>query len=195
MTRADQLVGMLDELMFLIRGSQDENAVAWKRLADKHIEDNGVTGTLARALATVCDPDMYHLHHVAAKDAMNPVAFNRRVKELRRGGLPASSMSDGRKGAESPFPGPDKFDGQLQEAGNEFSHQVMAAVRAARRARSRYDFVMVVRAPSPEKKRCSNVFCKGPMVEDDADRAECPRCRQHRHRHGSEWRPREEAAS
>lgn len=41
---------------------------AWRRLAQLHVADRDVAGVLARALATVLDPDIYNVERIVALD-------------------------------------------------------------------------------------------------------------------------------
>jgi len=107
-------------------------------------------------------------------ERLNPSAFESKVAEYRRGGLPGQSMSDGRGGGQG-VPMLDKADKALRRAQRDYRGHLRSALvelEAAQRIENR---VMIVAPAVPEE---PIVFCDWPggctnMLEPGRKRGNC----------------------
>lgn len=117
-------------------------------------------------------------------DLANPSAVLSKIGEGLRGGLPSRSFSDGRGGGE-PAEGFDGHDRWLRGQKKAYNAAANDALRAMRRLLIVQGSVLNVARDVKPDPPCTNVGCEN--VVTDENRAECSRCRQHRHRHGTTW--------
>lgn len=120
---------------------------------------------------------------------LDPRAFRLRVREYRRGGLPASSVPEAiSRTSEPPLPMLEGYDRQLLERERQYSRHLRDAYEELRSAWAIQNSILIASEAVPDEpvRFCST--CSEPFSDKDAQgAAECARCRQHRRRHGEAW--------
>ena len=119
---------------------------------------------------------------------LEPTAMKAKIREYLRGGLPAASLRDDAKGAESRLPLPDSFDRLLHEASRRYRQDLARAAALMERALRIQSGVLKVADPVPDHQHhpCRNPNCPN-VLEGDLKSGECARCRKHRSRWRLAW--------
>lgn len=143
-------------------------------------------------------------------EALNPYAVATKHAELQRGGYGACSMPEGSRSSETPMPvgqpvterdnngAPSKWgrisssdatDRELKRRARQYSKCIFEAGRLLEQAYQQQ--LWFLKRPEPEDFKlddpqypCKNLDC-GNM--HPLEKAECGRCRTHKHRHGLPW--------
>lgn len=116
--------------------------------------------------------------------------FDRRIAELRRGGLPSSSMGGSSRGAETPLPLPDRIDQFLLQQRRTRRESVSVALKAIQRAaQAQRSIVETVKDAEKELVQwsCENPACATGLLEPGRRKGECSKCKVHKHRYGLSW--------
>ncbi len=113
---------------------------------------------------------------------LDPEGLHARLKEVERGGFPASAMPSGSPSAESKLPLPDQLDRRLNTDRASYSQILREVRRLLGQAVTLQNDWMEPAPPAPPL--CENRPACINVLEKDRQSGECQRCRQWRSRNG-----------
>lgn len=121
----------------------------------------------------------------AIVERLNPAAFESKVAEYRRAGLPGQSIPEGSRSSSHGLPAFDKADRALRQAQKRYRGHLRRAALELEAAEREQNAILLVAPRLEPDPQCVTPGCDN--VVTDGKHAECGRCRVHRSRHGRQW--------
>lgn len=125
---------------------------------------------------------------------IDPDEYHKRCKQFSKAGLPSVSIPDYVSGTREPvLPALDKLDAKIQRERPQFSTSLGTILTHVQQIRSYWNSICISVGevePDEKKPQCVRLGCD---KDAERDRKECSRCRKWRSRHGTEWKPKDDA--